>query len=130
MYSYDTFFLAPDGKTYALKGTQFWVVSSDPGAGLESGPHKVSDLWKELPNKIDAAYKKSASRLVFFSGSKWVTFLVVDLEKYRFPRRKLNYSRAWSCFLTQQKLLLPYKRATESNSVFNPCKELLKYLQN
>lgn len=70
MYSYDTFFLAPDGKTYALKGTQFWVVSSDPGAGLESGPHKVSDLWKELPTKIDAAYKKSASRLVFFSGSK------------------------------------------------------------
>ena len=68
--SYDTFFFAPDKKTYALKGTQYWIISSGSGAGLESGPHRVTDLWKELPNKIDAAYKKSDKRLVFFSGAK------------------------------------------------------------
>ena len=68
--SYDTFFMAPDKKTYALRGSQFWIISSDPGAGLDSGPHKVTELWKELPNHIDAAYMKDTSRLVFFSGSK------------------------------------------------------------
>ena len=70
MSSYDTFFRAPDKKTYALKGTQYWIISSGSGAGLESGPHRVTDLWKELPNKIDAAYRKSENRLVFFSGAK------------------------------------------------------------
>lgn len=70
MNSYDTFFLGPDKKTYALKGTQYWIISSGSGAGLESGPHRVTDLWKELPNKIDAAYMKGSNRLVFFSGAK------------------------------------------------------------
>lgn len=70
MPSYDTIFMAPDGKTYALKGTQYWTISSGTGAGLESGPHMVTDLWKDLPDKIDAAYMKSSYRLVFFSGSK------------------------------------------------------------
>lgn len=70
MTSYDTFFLGPDKKTYALKGTQYWIISSGSGAGLESGPHRVTDLWKELPNKIDAAYMKGSNRLVFFSGAK------------------------------------------------------------
>lgn len=70
MSSYDTFFMGPDGKTYALKGTQYWIISSDARAGFESGPHKVTDLWKELPEKINAAYVKSTNRLVFFSGSQ------------------------------------------------------------
>ena len=65
---YDTFFLAPDGKTYAIKGTQYWIISSR--TGLESGPHKVTDLWEGLPQKVDAAYKRSSYRLVFFSGSR------------------------------------------------------------
>ena len=70
MTSYDTFFMGPDKRTYAVKGTQYWIISSGSGAGLESGPHKVKDLWKELPNKIDAAYTKGGNRMVFFSGSK------------------------------------------------------------
>ncbi|XP_068705205.1 matrix metalloproteinase-24-like isoform X1 [Montipora foliosa] len=66
---YDTLFLAPDGKTYAIKGTQYWIISSR--TGLESGPHKVTDLWEGLPQKVDAAYARSSYRLVFFSGSRY-----------------------------------------------------------
>lgn len=82
--SYDTFFMAPDKKTYALRGSQFWIISSDPGAGLDSGPHKVTELWKELPNHIDAAYMKDTSRLVFFSGSKfWQYYYYSSRQQYR-----------------------------------------------
>lgn len=68
--TYDTFFMGPDKRTYAIKGTQYWIIKDVPGAGLESGPHRVKDLWKELPNRIDAAYTFGGNRLVFFSGSK------------------------------------------------------------
>ena len=68
--TYDTFFMGPDRRTYAIKGTQYWIIKDVPGAGLESGPHRVKDLWKELPNRIDAAYTFGGNRLVFFSGSK------------------------------------------------------------
>ncbi|XP_068684571.1 uncharacterized protein [Montipora foliosa] len=78
---YDTFFLAPDGKTYAIKGTQYWIISSR--TGLESGPHKVTDLWEGLPQKVDAAYKRSSHRLVFFSGSRyWQYFYDSSRRRY------------------------------------------------
>lgn len=86
--SYDTLFLAPDGKTYAIKGTQYWIISSGSGAGLESGPYKVTDLWKELPTKIDAAYKRSSYRLVFFSGSTyWKYFYNSRQRRYQIEER-------------------------------------------
>ena len=69
--SYDTLFMGPDRKTYALKDDKYWVISSGAGAGLESGPHKVTDLWKGLRTPVDAAYTKGY-KLIFFRGSKLV----------------------------------------------------------
>lgn len=87
--SYDTLFMGPDKRTYALKGTQYWIIKSALGAGLESGPHKVKDLWKELPNKIDAAYALSDNRLIFFSGSKyWRYYYDSDRDTYRIEHRE------------------------------------------
>lgn len=87
--SYDTLFMGPDKRTYALKGTQYWIIKSALGAGLESGPHKVKDLWKELPNKIDAAYALSDNRLIFFSGSKyWRYYYDSNRDTYRIEHRE------------------------------------------
>ena len=90
---YDTLFLAPDGKTYAIKGTQYWIISSR--TGLESGPHKVTDLWEGLPQKVDAAYQRSSYRLVFFSGSRYVVFPVSPefLFKTCISRRESQVSK-------------------------------------
>lgn len=82
--TYDTFFMGPDKRTYAIKGTQYWIIKDVPGAGLESGPHRVKDLWKELPNRIDAAYTFGGNRLVFFSGSKyWRYYYDSGRDTYR-----------------------------------------------
>ena len=71
MPSYDTFFMGADGKTYALKGDQYWVIASS--GGLESGPHPIADKWKELATPVNAAYtRKQDSRTFFFVGSQYV----------------------------------------------------------
>lgn len=68
---------APDGHVYIFKGSYVWKLGD---RGIEPGfPQRIQNIWKELPNDLDAALGWKGY-LYFFKGSRYWAYLKTNLR--------------------------------------------------